>query len=65
MATKYKIGDKVILTSVDGLDKYFGLRIGMEGTIMEFTHGGARVSFDGWHRGHTTKECDSWIVMLE
>lgn len=65
MATKYKIGDKVILTSVDDWEEKFGLRVGMEGIIVELSYGDADVSFNGWHGGHTNKECDSWIVVLE
>lgn len=65
MATKYKIGDKVVLTSVDDWEEKFGLRVGMEGIIVELSCGCSYVSFKGWHNGHTNKERSIWCVVLE
>lgn len=64
MATKYKIGDKVVLTSVDDWEKDRGLRVGMEGTIVYLNGSFADVSFEGWHGGHTNKERSIWCVIL-
>lgn len=66
MATKYKIGDKVVLTSVEGWEKDRGLHVGMEGEIVEMLGSrGAAVSFKGWHLGHTNKERNIWCIILE
>lgn len=65
MVTKYKIGDKVVLTSVDEWEEDRGLRVGMEGIIVKLSCGCAYVSFKGWHRGHSNKERSCWLVQLE
>lgn len=47
MATKYKIGDKVVLTSVEEWEEDRGLHVGMQGVIVELSYGGADVYFKG------------------
>lgn len=65
MATKYEIGDKVVLTSVEEWEEERGLHVGMEGTIVHLYGSFADVSFKGWNEGHTNKELSIWCVVLE